>query len=68
MDPRQMFLKFGLQEAMQVRILINTQADTQFHIDVGGGEDKDQRVHSLSNISLRWMCQEVSRSQCGILL
>ncbi|KAG8832043.1 hypothetical protein FRC17_002153, partial [Serendipita sp. 399] len=37
------------------------------HADVGGGEDKDDRVHSLSNISLRWMIREIARSQCGIL-
>lgn len=37
-------------------------------LDVGGGEDKDERVHSLSNISLRWMIREIARSQCGILL
>lgn len=35
--------------------------------DVGGGECKDDRVHSLSNISLRWMLREIARSQCGIL-
>jgi uncharacterized protein (DUF2235 family) len=38
------------------------------HADVGGGEDKDDRVHSLSNISLRWMIREIAQSQCGILL
>ncbi|KAG8784594.1 hypothetical protein FS842_009121 [Serendipita sp. 407] len=37
------------------------------HADVGGGECKDDRVHSLSNISLRWMIREIARSQCGIL-
>lgn len=37
------------------------------HADVGGGECKDDRVHSLSNISLRWMLREIARSQCGIL-
>ncbi|KIM31051.1 hypothetical protein M408DRAFT_327943 [Serendipita vermifera MAFF 305830] len=37
------------------------------HADVGGGEDKDYRVHSLSNISLRWMIREIAMSQCGVL-
>ncbi|PVG02728.1 hypothetical protein CPB86DRAFT_750541 [Serendipita vermifera] len=37
------------------------------HADVGGGECKDERVHSLSNISLRWMLAQIAQSQCGIL-
>lgn len=37
------------------------------HTDVGGGSSPDSDVHSLANISLRWMLQEVVRAECSIL-
>ncbi|KAF8073979.1 hypothetical protein FPV67DRAFT_1739295 [Lyophyllum atratum] len=37
------------------------------HSDVGGGAVDDAEKHSLANISLRWMVQEVQRARCGIL-
>lgn len=36
------------------------------HIDVGGGSVADATLHSLQNISLRWMVREVMKAQCGI--
>ena len=36
------------------------------HSDVGGGSVKDTESHSLANISLRWMVEQVELSQCGI--
>ncbi|PFH49951.1 hypothetical protein AMATHDRAFT_146421 [Amanita thiersii Skay4041] len=40
---------------------------TGCHSDVGGGAVLDTDLHSLGNISLRWMVREVMKSQCGIL-
>lgn len=37
------------------------------HADVGGGNDVNATLHSLSNISLRWMLREIVKAQCGIL-
>lgn len=37
------------------------------HADVGGGNDPNNTLHSLSNISLRWMLREIVKAQCGIL-
>jgi len=37
------------------------------HADVGGGNDTNKTLHSLSNISLRWMLREIVKTQCGIL-
>ena len=37
------------------------------HADVGGGNDANETLHSLSNISLRWMLREIVKAQCGIL-
>ena len=37
------------------------------HADVGGGNDANDTLHSLSNISLRWMLREIVKAQCGIL-
>jgi len=37
------------------------------HADVGGGNDPNDTLHSLSNISLRWMLREIVKAQCGIL-
>ena len=37
------------------------------HADVGGGNDPNGTLHSLSNISLRWMLREIVKAQCGIL-
>ncbi|KAH9007824.1 hypothetical protein EDB84DRAFT_1552891 [Lactarius hengduanensis] len=36
------------------------------HTDVGGGSTPDSTKHSLANIPLRWMVQEVMRADCGI--
>ncbi|KAH9030287.1 hypothetical protein EDB84DRAFT_1494683 [Lactarius hengduanensis] len=36
------------------------------HNDVGGGSTPDSVGHSLANIPLRWMVQEVMRADCGI--
>ncbi|KAH8987748.1 hypothetical protein EDB86DRAFT_2949147 [Lactarius hatsudake] len=36
------------------------------HTDVGGGSTPDSTKHSLANIPLRWMVQEVMREECGI--
>jgi hypothetical protein len=36
-------------------------------IDVGGGHTKDTEQHALSNISLRWMVQEVLNTRSHIL-
>jgi len=36
-------------------------------IDVGGGHKKDTEQHSLSNISLRWMVQEILNTSSHIL-
>lgn len=36
------------------------------HSDVGGGEDRNDAEHSLSNISLRWMVRQIILTQCGI--
>ncbi|KAG6885643.1 hypothetical protein C0993_011777 [Termitomyces sp. T159_Od127] len=37
------------------------------HADVGGGTVPDKEVHSLANISLRWMVREVQQARCGII-
>ncbi|KAN0138084.1 Uncharacterized alpha/beta hydrolase domain (DUF2235) domain containing protein [Lactarius tabidus] len=37
------------------------------HTDVGGGSTPNSSPNSLSNISLRWMVQEILRANCGIL-
>ncbi|KAF9465243.1 hypothetical protein BDZ94DRAFT_1281484 [Collybia nuda] len=37
------------------------------HADVGGGAVADAASNSLGNISLRWMVQEIMKSQCGVL-
>ncbi|KAN0111562.1 Uncharacterized alpha/beta hydrolase domain (DUF2235) domain containing protein [Russula decolorans] len=37
------------------------------HADVGGGSVLDKQEHSLSNISLRWMIQELIQADCGVL-
>jgi hypothetical protein len=37
------------------------------HTDIGGGSTPDSEAHSLANISLRWMMQEIVRADCGIL-
>ena len=37
------------------------------HADVGGGNDANETLHSLSNISLRWMLREIVKAQCGLL-
>ncbi|TCD70154.1 hypothetical protein EIP91_004624 [Steccherinum ochraceum] len=36
------------------------------HSDVGGGSVPDSTLHSLSDITLRWMVRQVVLSQCGI--
>ena len=36
------------------------------HADVGGGNDSNETLHSLSNISFRWMLREIVKAQCGI--
>ncbi|KAH8987753.1 hypothetical protein EDB86DRAFT_2949235 [Lactarius hatsudake] len=36
------------------------------HTDVGGGSTPDSTEHSLANIPLRWMIQEVIRADCSI--
>ena len=36
-------------------------------LDVGGGAVNNATVHSLENITLRWMVHEIMKSQCGIL-
>ncbi|KAB5593664.1 hypothetical protein CTheo_2847 [Ceratobasidium theobromae] len=36
------------------------------HSDVGGGAEKNDAKHSLSDISLRWMVRQIITSQCGI--
>ncbi|KAI9444533.1 hypothetical protein H4582DRAFT_1806636 [Lactarius indigo] len=36
------------------------------HTDVGGGSTPDSAEHSLANIPLRWMIQEVMRAECSI--
>ncbi|KAH8993939.1 hypothetical protein EDB92DRAFT_2064462 [Lactarius akahatsu] len=36
------------------------------HTDVGGGSTPGSVGHSLANIPLRWMIQEVMRADCGI--
>ena len=36
-------------------------------IDVGGGHAKDEEQHALSNISLRWMVQEILKTKSHIL-
>ncbi|KAH9070704.1 hypothetical protein EDB83DRAFT_2221677 [Lactarius deliciosus] len=36
------------------------------HTDVGGGSTPDSTKHSLANIPLRWMIQEVIRADCSI--
>jgi hypothetical protein len=36
------------------------------HCDVGGGLAKDTEEHALSNISLRWMVNEIVKAQCDI--
>lgn len=38
-----------------------------FLTDVGGGSVADDTLHSLSNISLRWMVRQVVLSQVGIM-
>ncbi|KAI0045411.1 hypothetical protein FA95DRAFT_1583363 [Auriscalpium vulgare] len=37
------------------------------HTDVGGGAVKDATPNMLSNVPLRWMVREVTRSKCGIV-
>ncbi|KAI9455901.1 hypothetical protein BJY52DRAFT_1121569 [Lactarius psammicola] len=37
------------------------------HTDVGGGSTPNSEAHSLANIPLRWMIQEIVRADCGIL-
>ncbi|KAI6044764.1 hypothetical protein EDC04DRAFT_2889440 [Pisolithus marmoratus] len=37
------------------------------HGDIGGGNVKDEVTNSLSQITLRWMVEEVIESECGIL-
>lgn len=39
----------------------------KFELDVGGGLAKDTDDHALSNISLRWMVNEIVKAQCHIL-
>ena len=34
---------------------------------MGGGSNPDATIHCLAHIPLRWMVQEVIKSQCGIL-
>ncbi|KAH9065589.1 hypothetical protein EDB87DRAFT_1739788 [Lactarius vividus] len=37
------------------------------HTDVGGSSTPNSEAHSLANIPLRWMMQEIIRADCGIL-
>ncbi|KAH8992428.1 hypothetical protein EDB92DRAFT_1797303 [Lactarius akahatsu] len=37
------------------------------HTDVGGSSTPNSVAHSLANIPLRWMMQEIIRADCGIL-
>lgn len=37
------------------------------HTDIGGGSTPNTKPHSLANIPLRWMMQEIVRANCGIL-
>ncbi|KAF9262999.1 hypothetical protein L218DRAFT_959827 [Marasmius fiardii PR-910] len=37
------------------------------HGDVGGGAVPNTEVHSLANITLRWMIRQVISAQCGVL-
>ena len=37
------------------------------YADVGGGNSPDSAQHTLSNISLRWMIEQVKREECNIL-
>ncbi|GLB38659.1 putative uncharacterized alpha/beta hydrolase domain (DUF2235) [Lyophyllum shimeji] len=37
------------------------------HSDVGGGSVADEELHSLGNISLRWMVREIQKARCGVL-
>jgi len=36
------------------------------HTDVGGSSTPDTETHSLANIPLHWMIQEIVRADCGI--
>ncbi|KAG6865046.1 hypothetical protein C0991_005492 [Blastosporella zonata] len=40
---------------------------TGSHGDVGGGNVPDAMMHSLANISLRWMVRHVQQANCGII-
>ncbi|KAI9444639.1 hypothetical protein H4582DRAFT_2094508 [Lactarius indigo] len=37
------------------------------HTDVGGSSTPNSEPHSLANIPLRWMLQEIIRADCGIM-
>jgi len=36
------------------------------HTDVGGGSTPNTDAHTLANIPLRWMMQEIVRANCGV--
>lgn len=59
-----------MRDATAVRpmfITVHVLCPNGCHIDVGGGAVPNGTEHKLSNITIRWMVQEIIASQCGIL-